>query len=49
MCRNERPRNVYWTVGVVQEHLSVQGQVDISKEVQISELWKDSVYEGLGR
>ena len=41
--------NVYWAVGLVQGHLIVQGQVDVSKEVQISELWKDPGHEGLGK
>ena len=36
-------------VGLVREHLIVRGQVDVSKEVQISELWKDLGHEGLGR
>ena len=48
-CRDERPKNVYWAVGLVQEHLVVRGQIDVGGEVQISELWKDSGYEGLGR
>ena len=47
--RDERPRNVYWAMGLVRGHLTIRGQVDVSEEVQISELWKDSGHEGLGR
>ena len=48
-CRDERPMNVYWAVGLVLGHLIVRGYVDVSKEVQISELWKDLGHESLGR
>ena len=52
MCRDERPRNIYWAVGLVRGHLVVRGQVDVSEEVQISELWKVltmKVWEGSPR
>ena len=46
---DEGPRNIDWTMGLILGHLIVQGQVNVSKEVQISELWKDPSHEGLGR
>ena len=36
-------------MSLVRGHLVIRGQVDVSKEVQISELWKDPDHEGLGR
>ena len=45
ICREERPRNVYWAMDLVRVHLVVRGQVDVSEEVQISELWKDFEYD----
>ena len=45
--KDERLRNVYWAMGLIREHLVVQGHVDFSEEVQVSELWKDFGHEGL--
>ena len=41
--------NVYWAVGLVQGHIIVRGEVNVSKKVHISELWKDPGHESLGR
>lgn len=48
--RDEMPRNIYiLAVGIVWEYLVVRGQVNVSEEAQISELWKKSGHKGLGK
>jgi len=41
-CREDRPRNVYWALGLVLEHVVVRGQGNIDIEVQASE-WRKVV------
>ena len=38
---------VLFPVGLVQGNLIVRGQLDISDDVQINRLWKDSGHKGL--
>ena len=39
--------SVSFPVGLVQGNLIVRGQLDISDDVQINRLWKDSGHKGL--
>ena len=48
-CRDIRPRNVYWVMGLVRRRLVVREQGDVSEGVRISELWKDYDQKGLWR
>ena len=48
-CRDEGPRNVYWVVGFVREHLVIQGWLDLNEDIQMSKLWKYFGHQGLGK
>ena len=33
MCGDERSKNVYWVMGFVRRHLTIQGQLDINGDI----------------